>query len=234
MDDRSVNDVAAVRREFGEGPLARAAALIYTLLVVELLFLVTTVPGLVGLMLLDRDVSNALLAAVCALPVGPALSAAMYALHRRSRDLTGLRPAAAFWRGYRLNVRAALAVWAPWLVWMVIIAVNLANFGAAAVPGWWAGLLVLVAVAATLWVSNALVIASLFTFRVTDVARLAAYFLTRTPGVTVGTAGLVIVATGVTLAWSEAVLALLGSVLALALLRTARPMTGEVAREFTT
>jgi hypothetical protein len=228
-----VDEAAAVRRAFGEGPLARVAALIYTLLVVELLFLLTTVPGLAGLMLLDRDASNVFLAAVCAVPVGPALSAALYALHRRSRDLTELKPAAAFWRGYRLNLRAALAMWIPWLVWMAILAVNLANFGAAAVPGWWAGLLALVAVAATLWVSNALVITSLFTFRATDVARLAAYFLARTPGVTLGTAGLVIAAAGVTLVWSEAVLALLGSVLALALLRTARPMISDVQREFT-
>ena len=228
-----MDETAAVRRAFGEGPLARVAALIYTLLVVELLFLLTSVPVLVGLRLLDSDASNAWLAAACALPVGPALSAALYALHRRSRDLTELRPAAAFWRGYRLNLRAALAVWTPWLAWMAILAVNLANFGAAAVPGWWAGLLVVVAVGATLWVANALVITSLFAFRALDVARLAAYFLTRTPWVTVGAAGLVIVATGVTVVWSEAVLALFGSLLALALLRTARPMTSDVQREFT-
>jgi hypothetical protein len=233
VDDGHVNDAAAVRREFGEGPLARAVALIYTLLVVELLLLLTAVPGLAGLMLLDRDAGNASLAAVCALPVGPALSAALYALHRRARDLTALRPAAAFWRGYRLNLRAALTMWAPWLVWMAIIAVNLANFGAAAVPGWWAGLLVVVAVAATLWVSNALVITSLFSFRAVDVARLAAYFLTRTPGVTLGTAGLVVAAAGVTRVWSEAVLALFGSALALAQLRTARPLIGLIEREFT-
>jgi hypothetical protein len=230
-----VDDVAAVRRErdFGEGPLARAAALIYSLLVVELLFLLTSVPALVGLTLLDRDASNAILAAVCALPVGPAWAAALYALHRRGRDLTELRPARLFWRGYRANARSALTIWAPWLAWMAVIAVNLANFTAAGVPGWWAGLLVLVAVAATLWVSNALVITSLFTFRAIDVARLAAYFLTRRPGVTLGTAGLALVAAGVTAVWSEAVLALFGSVAALALLRTARPMISDVQREFT-
>ena len=228
-----MDDVAAVRREFGEGPLGRAAAFVYSLLVVELLFLLTTFPGLIGLMFLGRDASNAIVAAACALPIGPALSAALYALHRRGRDLTELRPATAFWRGYRINVRPALAVFTPWLAWMAVIAVNLANFDAAAVPGWWAGLLVVVAVAATLWVANALVITSLFTFRAIDVARLGAYFLGRTPGVTLGTAGLVIAATGITLISSEAVLALFGSVLALALTRTAGPMINEIQREFT-
>jgi hypothetical protein len=228
-----VDDVAAARREFGEGPLARAAAFVYSLLVVELLFLLTTFPGLIGLMFLGHDPSNAILAAACALPIGPALAAALYALHRRGRDLTELRPAAAFWRGYRINVRSALAVWTPWLAWMAVIAINLANLDAAAVPGWWAGLLVVVAVAATLWVANALVITSLFTFRAIDVARLGAYFLGRTAGVTLGTAGLAIAATGITLVSSEAVLALLGSVLALALVRTAQPMITQIQREFT-
>ena len=45
-------------QRFGNGPLARAAALIYTLLVVEALFLATGGVGLVPLVLLDRDASN--------------------------------------------------------------------------------------------------------------------------------------------------------------------------------
>ena len=61
--------VRARRREFGAGPRSRAAALVYALLVVELLFLVTTAPGLVLLVLLDRHPSNIPLAAACALPL---------------------------------------------------------------------------------------------------------------------------------------------------------------------
>ncbi|HEU5111362.1 MAG TPA: hypothetical protein VFT95_22705 [Micromonosporaceae bacterium] len=218
------------RPEFGDGPLSRAAALVYTLLVVEALLLATTAPGLVALLLLDRDASNAPLAALCAVPVGPALSAALYALHRRSRDVADLHPAAAFWRGYRANAWDALRVWAPWLAWLAVVAVGRDAMGAAA--AWWATLLALVAVSSTLWVANALVISSLFAFRGVDVARLAAYFLVRTPGVTLGTAGLVIAAGAVVLLSSEAVLALLGSLLAAALLRTARPMTDAVREEF--
>jgi Protein of unknown function, DUF624 len=219
---------------FGDGPLARAAALIYTLLVVELLLLLTTLPGLVALVLLDRDASNLPLAAACALPLGPAISAALYALHHRSRDLADLRPAAAFWRGYRLNLRGALQVWVPWLVWLTIVAVNLAHLRAAGVPGWWAVLLVLVAAVATLGAVNALVITSLFSFRAADVARLAVAFLARTPGATLGNACLLIVAAGVTAASSEAVLALLGSVLVSALLLSCRPMIAQIQRELTT
>jgi uncharacterized membrane protein YesL len=221
------------QRQFGEGPLARVAALVYNLLVVELLLLVATAPGLAVLVLLDRDASNLPLAAACALPLGPALSAALYALHHRGRDLADLRPAAAFWRGYRVNFRAALLVWVPWLAWLTIVAVNLAHLTAAGIPTWWAALLVVVAAAATLAAVNALVITSLFAFRTADVARLAMSFLGRAPGVTLGNACLLVVAAAVTAVSSEAVLALLGSVLTAAVLRTCRPLIVEIQREFT-
>jgi hypothetical protein len=228
-----MSEIARGRREFGEGPLSRASALIYTLLAIELLLLATSAPGLVVLVPLGHDASNLPLVAACALPLGPAMSAALYALHQRRADLTDLRPMAAFWRGYLLNLRGVLRIWIPWLVWLTIVAVNLTNFAAAGVPRWWAVLLVLVAAAASLWVANAMVIVSVFAFRARDVARLAAYFLVRTPGVTLANACLLIVAAGVMLVSSEAVLALLGSVLALALLSSSRPMITAIREEFT-
>ncbi|MGW0808607.1 hypothetical protein [Nonomuraea sp. NPDC002799] len=227
-----MTDVTAGGR-FGQGPLSRAAALIYTWLVVELLLLAATVPGLAGLILLDRDASNVPLAALCALPLGPALSAALHALHHRRRDLGDLSPARAFWRGYRANVRGVMKIWVPWLAGLAVVATNLANFGAAGVPGWWAALLVVIALAATLWAANALMITSLYAFRPADVARLASYFLVRTPGVTVGNACLLIVAAGITLYTSEAVLALLAFALVAALLRNGRPMIAEIEAKFT-
>lgn len=225
-------DAVGARHPFGAGPLSRAAAFVYTLLVVESLFLVTTVPGLALLVLLDRDASNIPLAAACALPVGPALSAALYAWQRRSQDLAELHPAATFWRGYRLNFAGVLRIWVPWLVWMVVLGLNLAHFSAASVPAWWAGLLVVVAVGTILWMANALVITSLYVFRTVDVARLAFYFLVRTPSVTLGNFGLLILAAGLTVLSSEAVLGLLGSVLAAMLLRTCRPMMTTIQQEF--
>ncbi|MET8145567.1 hypothetical protein ABZU32_35145 [Sphaerisporangium sp. NPDC005288] len=224
---------AAAGRRFGEGPLSRISALVYTLLVVELSFLAAALPGLAGLVLLDRSAGNLPLAVACALPVGPALSAALYALHRRGRDLADLRPAAAFWRGYRANLGGVLKLWIPYLVWMAIVATTLANLGAAGVPGWWAALLAAVAVAATLWAAGALVVTSLFAFRAADVARLAAYFLSRRPAVTLANACLLVVAGGVTLVATEAVTALLASVLAAALLWNTRTVVAEVEREFT-
>jgi hypothetical protein len=228
-----VTTVDTLRRGFGTGPLSRAAALVYTLLAVELLLLATAAPGLVVLVLLDRDLSNLPLVAACAVPAGPAVSAALYALHHRGLDLTDLHPARAFWRGYRLNVRGALAIWVAWLAWVTVIAVNLANRSVAGVPGWWTAMLLLIALAATLWMLNALVITSLFVFRLRDVARLAVYLLVRKPGVVLGTAGLVLAAFLAMLQTSEAVLALLGSLFVLALLAVSRELIRVVREEFT-
>jgi hypothetical protein len=223
----------AAGRQFGEGPLSRAAALVYTLLVVDVLLLLAAAPGLVVLALLDPDASNVPLAAACAVPLGPALSAALYALRRRRPDLTDLHPAAAFWRGYRLNARGALRVWLPWLAVLTVVATSLTHLGAAGVPRWWAALLVAVAVAATLWMLDGLVITSLFAFRGVDVARLAAYFMARRPAVTLANLCLLVVAAGLLLVGTEALLALLAPVLALVLLRNCRPVIGQTEEEFT-
>ncbi|BCB84975.1 DUF624 domain-containing protein [Phytohabitans suffuscus] len=228
-----MSTAAARERHFGNGPLSQGAALVYTLLVVELLVLLTALPGLVPLLLLRADSSNIPLAAACALPLGPAVSAAVYALHRRSGDLTDLHPARAFWRGYRLNFLASLKIWIPGLVWLGVIGVNLANLGAADLPGWWAPLLAAIAIGVALWLGNALVITSLFTFRTVDIARLALLFLARTPAVTLGNACLVVLAALLTAVTSEVVLILLGSVFTLVLLLSSRRMIAAIEREFT-
>jgi hypothetical protein len=219
--------------QFGTGPLARAAALVYTLLVVEFLLLLTVAPGFAALLTLHRDASNLPLAAACLVPVGPALSAALYALHRRRLDLADLHPAAAFWRGYRLNVRSSLAVFLPWLALLTMVAMTLAHRSAAGIPGWWQVLLAVIAAIATLWLTNALVITSLFAFRTVDAARLAAYFVGRMPKVALGNVSLLILAVGVTIVATEAALILLASVLGLVLLGNCRAMIEQVREEFT-
>jgi uncharacterized membrane protein YesL len=227
------SELAGAKRHFGNGPLSQGAAFLYTLLAVELLLLLTTLPGLVPLVLLAPDSSNIPLFAAFALPLGPAFSAALFALSHRSGDITELRPAAAFWRGYRLNFLASLRIWLPCLAWLAVIGMSLANLDAAGVPGWWAGLLVAIGIAVTLWLVNALVITSLFSFRTLDIARLALLFLARAPGVTLGNAALLVLAALLTVVTSEAVLVLLGSVAALILLLTGRPMITAIREEFT-
>jgi uncharacterized membrane protein YesL len=219
----------AAQRRFGTGPLSRAAALVYTLLVVEVLFTVAVLPGLVPLLLLDRDASNLPLVALCAVPFGPALSAALYAVRQHRGDLTDLQPAPAFVRGYRLNAIGALKVWVPLVAWLALIGVNLTHLGAAGVPRWWAVPLVLVGLGAAVAGATALLITSLFVFRLRDVARLSVHFGLRN----LATPALLVVATGVTVLADEVVLVLLASVLAMLWLRSTRAMTDAIRDEYT-
>ncbi len=220
-------------RQFGDGPLSRITSRVYILLVVELLLLLTTLPGLLPLLVLGRDPSNLPLAALLLVPVGPAISAALYALRHQRTDLTDLRPATLFWRGYRANVTGVLRIWVPTLLWLTVLAVNLAYSGAVGLSSWWAVPLVLIGVAVTLCAANALVITSLFDFRTRDVLRLAVHFLVRTPGVPVGNALLLAAAAGITAVFSEAVLMLLASIAVLAFLRISDPMIHLIRKEFT-
>jgi hypothetical protein len=225
--------VTPVDRAFGDGPLSRAASGVYTLLVVEALLVLTGSPALLAMIMLGTDRSNAPLLVLAALPLGPSIAAALYALQHRSLDPADLHPAAAFWRGYRLNAKAVLLVWLPWLAWLAVLAVNLANYAAAGLSAGWGLALVVVALATMLWAANATVIVSLFAFRTRDVLRLAAVFLVRTPGVALANAALLVVAVALTALTSEAVLAVFGSVFVLGLLRNARPVVEAVRAEFT-
>ncbi|MFC8034273.1 hypothetical protein ACFUVU_15850 [Streptomyces griseoincarnatus] len=218
---------------FGTGPLSRAAALIHTLVTVEALLLLTASPGLAGLFLLAPEPANLPLAALCLLPLGPSAAAALYALHHRSGDLTELRPARAFLRGWRLGAGPALKLWAPLLAWLTVIAFTLTHFPATGLPGWWASLLAVTGVGSLLWGAHALVLTALFAFRARDTARLAAYFLAKRPRATLGALSLLILTAAGTALLTEALPALLSAPLLLSLLHAGRPVIEETREHFT-
>ncbi|MFF5983297.1 hypothetical protein ACFY78_31070 [Streptomyces olindensis] len=219
--------------DFGTGTLSRASALVHTVLTVEALLLLTASPGLAGLLLLGPDLANLPLAALCLLPLGPALSAALYALHHRSRDLTELRPARAFLRGWRLNALPALKLWTPLLAWLTVIAFTLTHFAATGLPGWWAVLLAAIGAGSLLWGAHALVLTSLFAFRARDTARLAGYFLLRHGRATLAAASLLVLTAALTALLTEALPALLAAPLLLSLLHGSRSVITETQEEFT-
>lgn len=218
--------------EIGTGVLARGSATLYWYVVVELLLVATSAPGLVALPLLARDASNLPLVALALVPVGPAVSAALFALRAYRRD-ADLQPARHFWRGYRLNWLDVLRFWVPFLAAMVVLATNLTHLDA--VPGGpvLGPLLAVLTLALVLWCAHMTVLVSLFSFRTRDAARLAGWFLARRPGVTLGAASLGVLATGIVLLGSDWVLVLLGSVLVGLLLRNAGPLVADVEERFT-
>lgn len=218
---------------FGTGVLSRAAGLIHTLVTVETMLLLAAAPGFAGLLLLGPDPANLPLAAVCLLPLGPALSAALYALHHRSRDLTDLHPARTYARGWRLNALPALKLWAPLLAWLTVIAFTLTHFSATGLPGWWAVLLGVIGVGSLLWGAHALVLTSLFAFRSRDTARLAAYFLLRHARATLAAASLLVLVAALTALLTEALPALLAAPLLLSLLHGSGTVITETQEDFT-
>jgi hypothetical protein len=217
-------------KEFGEGPLSRVASFIYTLIVIEVMLVVASLPTLVAYFLFARDI---LVGALCAIPLGPALSAAVYALYHRRTDLTELTPVRQFWRGYRINWRGVLVPWLIGLAWLAVIGLILLNFATSGVPLWWGGLLALVSVIVLLWLTNALVISSLFAFRTRDLLQLSWEMIGRTPIVSVGNFGVLAAAVAVAVFVAEAVVVALGSVLVLTLVASSRPMVEYVTAEFT-
>jgi hypothetical protein len=219
--------------DFGTGVLSRAAALIHALVTVEALLLLAAAPGFAALFLLGPNPANLPLAAVCLLPLGPALSAALYALHHRSRDLTDLHPARTYWRGWRLGALPALKLWTPLLAWLTVIAFTLTHFSATGLPGWWAALLAVIALASLLWGAHALVLTSLFAFRARDTARLAGYFLIRHGRATLGAASLLVLVAAATALLTEALPALLAAPLLLSLLHSSRQVIAETQEDFT-
>ncbi|MFD2797634.1 glycosyltransferase [Promicromonospora vindobonensis] len=220
------------RPEFGEGPLSQVTNAIYWYLVTGFLMILTTLPGTLPLLVLDRSAGNAPLVALCLMPLGPAFSAGLYGLRNRA-GTEGLTPARTFLRGYWQNWADVLKVWVPALVGGMVLGVTLANFGATGVPDWYAGLLLGISLVLVLACMNSLVIASFFNFRTRDVARLSVYYLFRFPLVTLGTVSLLVLAGGVVYLATEVAFAALAVLWVAAVLRNYAKLIRDIEERFT-
>lgn len=218
-------------RDPGEGVLGRGAGTIYWFLVVGLLIAVATLPGTLPLLLLDRSTSNLPLVALCLVPVGPAVSAALFAFRDRYRA-EAMKPMHSFIRGYRLNAADILKLWIPALAVETVIAISLANLDHAGVPSAYGVVLVVLAVMIAVWAGLVLVITSVFALRTRDVARLGVYYLAKTPLVALGVLATLVVAAGIVYFTFDAVLLLFTSVLVWMLMRSSDAMVSHVEENF--
>lgn len=212
-------------------PAARRHGTALQVLVVSLLLAVAVSPTVILLALLAGSPGSApvALAALSTVFVGPALAAALYALGDKARD-DGLGPVAAFLKGYRLNLVDALKLWVPALGLIAVLLFVLAE--ARDAPPWAIGVGIGATVIIVLALLQSTVIASFFSFRARDVAKLGAYFLARLPRVTLVVLLLLAVAGAVAFLTAPAVLALLGGVWTALLLRAERPVLAEVRLRF--
>lgn len=218
--------------EIGDGVLARGSAVVYWVLVLEALVLSTTAPALAALVFLAGGAGNAPLIGLCFAPVGPALSAAVFAwrVFRTDRDLA---PAKHFWRGYRLNWLDVLRWWLPTLAVLTLIGFTLANLDAAGVPTGYGPVLLLVAAGVLVWAAQALVLSSTLALRTRDLVRLSGYYLGARPLSALGTLSLLVAAFGIVVLTSDWVLVLLASPFAFALLRNADAVLRDATERFT-
>lgn len=217
--------------EIGAGALSQWSASVYWFLAIGGMLLVTSLPGLVLLQLLDPDATNIPLVALAFVPFAPSVAAAVYAWRVYGRDLD-LSPARHFWRGYKLDVLDVLRWWLPTLGVLGIIAVNLTHLGAAGIPPAIGVALGAVALLIVLWSGHALVLSALFSFRTRDVARLGAFFVAGKPLVTLGFVSVLVLSGALAFA-SQWLLVLLASPLTYLYARTAAPMVKAAEAQFT-
>ena len=165
--------------EVGKSTFARVTAMVYWLIMLEVMFLLFTAPGWVATLFLAADSSNIPLYVACLLPLGPAVAALVFAWRRRELEGPDLAPARRFWRGYRLNFGDVLRWWAPFLALVAaggFVAVNLPLIGLPAGLAW---VFVGLGALAGLWAAHMLVMTAVFSFRTRDASRLAIHFFFR-------------------------------------------------------
>ncbi len=200
------------------------------LLVVGILFALAVSPSVLLVGFLGSGAAAAALAALGLLFVGPAFSAALFALGDKAQD-DGLGPAAAFGRGYRLNVVDALTLWVPTVLALAVLAFTVVD-AAGTAPAWAVGVAIGIGVLVLLWLVQSTVIASFFAFRARDTARLGLYFLGRLPRSTLVVLVLIVLAAAVGWLMSPALLALLGVLWVAGVLRADRPVLAETRQRF--
>ena len=219
--------------EVGRSAFARMTAAIYWGMVLEVMFIIATSPGLVATFFLSPDLSNLPLFAVCALPVGPALSGLVFAWRRRAFDLD-LAPAARFWRGYKLNFVDVMKWWVPFLALVAAGSLVATNLSLTFLPDGAVWVFLVLGILAALWEAHMLIMTSAFSFRTRDASRLAVYFFFRCFPATLAYLSLLVVCFALTYLFGAWLPILAGSILSAMYVRAARTEMWLATDQFTT
>lgn len=218
--------------EIGRGPLSRAAAVVYRMLVLEGLLVAALLPSVAVMALLGRDTSNVPLFVLALLPLTPALVAAVAAVGAWQRT-PDLAPARAFVLAYRRDVVATLKWSAPSTALLALLAFNLVHLDAVAGAAAIRPLLLFFAAVLVVWQGHLVALTAGFTLRTRDASRIALSQLLPQWRYSLGILSLVLVAGTVVLVASEFVLLLFAWAFALFLAVLARPLISAVTKRFT-
>ena len=206
------------------GPLARVTNFVYRLIVIELAFVLATLPATVGILLLEQHPSNIPLYAGFALLFGPAISAGVYAW-RADEDVV---PWVRFWKGWLESFVQSVIVWG-----VVVGLAALVSFNAAYADvgsGFLVGGAVVAGCVAVVGVALLVVVAN-FSFRTRDLFSVVMYGTASAPLSALGIVSLTVLAGGVLFFASDWVLMLLASFMLLLLARTVRPMIVQIHQD---
>ncbi|MDR2929472.1 MAG: hypothetical protein LBV06_00975 [Propionibacteriaceae bacterium] len=219
--------------EVGRSAFARITAMIYWVIVLTVLFGLVAAPGWVASLFIAPDPSNWPLFMACLLPVGPGVSAMVFAWRRRALEGPDLSPAARFFRGYRLNAVDVLRWWAPYLIVVALGGFVAANIGLTGLPTGLVWVLVALGFLSALWAGHMMILTSVFSFRTRDAARLSLFCSVRCVGVTLLFASLIVVCVAATALIGMWAPLLFAGVLAAMYVRAAAPAMTLVTEQFT-
>lgn len=204
-----------------EGPLTRLTNFVYRLIVIEVAFVLATLPALLGIFFLEAHASNIPLYAGFALFFGPAISAGVYAW-RADQDVV---PWLRFWKGWIESFIQSMIVWTPVVALCGLIAFNSAY---AQVPEAFIIGGIVLACAAVITGIGLLVIVANFTFRTRDLFSVMMYGTASSPLGALGIITTTVLSGAVVVFWSDWVLVLLASFMLVLLARIVRPMIVQI------
>jgi len=197
--------------EVGDGPFGRALTAFAWSLGLTALLTAANLPLVLLALLLRPDPSLTWLAALAAIPLGPALSAGLSAVRARYVD-PDVGVARAFGRGYRLGWRDASVLSVPACLLGAVVTLVATSGRGAGVPAVLSGLAAGAGVLLLLLTLHALALRTFFRMPAPDALQLAAFFLVARWRASLGVLALVVGAAVVAAAASDLLLALLAGV----------------------
>jgi uncharacterized membrane protein YesL len=220
--------------QFGDGVLFRFTNYVYWFLMTEFYFVIASLPLVVALVFLQRDASNAIVYAIGATFLGPALAATLHCVRKIMRD-RDLDPTRDFMRGYRLNVADTLRYWVPAVAVLTVLLLNLTSLDSRRSPQDAVLQIVtpVLVLLGALLLMNTLVISTAFNFRLRDLARLSVFYLGRSPRITLGNLAILFIAAALLVLTSDWVLLICGSLFVYLFALNTTDLVTQVGERFT-
>ena len=216
----------------GRGSLGRITVEVYWTVSLTALFATACLPGALVVLLMEPGRPAVVLLLLAVLPVGPALAATVFAWRQRQRteDPTPWR---CFATGYRLSGLDAVKVWLPACAVLAVVGAGVVATGLGLVPSAYLAVLVVIALVVLIAAVHALMITTVFSFRVRDVLRLAVFHTFRLPRATLAVLALLIAMAALVVVLGDWVAVLTAGLFARALAAYERPLLDRIRTEFT-